>query len=158
MKPGTPSGTQLEPAVKPILPASTSSLPFFICSFTQGFRFGWLRSEIRNVGCPPAPFGTKGYFGSCVTGAGCRPGTASKKGPLPLSPTHPTLLDGKSGGAAFCCASGCAIGVAAMSPTRMLPASSLSLAVNEDIVASPSTVLLDVGLPGVASQAPPPRS
>ena len=47
MKPGTPAGMQLERAVKAIFPASTSSLSFFIRSFTQGFRFGLLRSAIR---------------------------------------------------------------------------------------------------------------
>src|SRR4029453_5159127 len=140
MKPGTPSGIQLDPAVKPILPPSTSSLPFFMCSFTQGFRFGLLRSEIRNVGCPPTPLGTKGYFGSCTTGPGVRPGTDSKNGPLPLSPTQPALLAEKSGGAAFVCAITCALGTAvktpanmAAQPPKMLPAMSFPFSVNEDI-------------------------
>jgi hypothetical protein len=47
MKPGTPAGMQLERAVKAIFPASTSSLSFFMCSFTHGFRFGLVRSAIR---------------------------------------------------------------------------------------------------------------
>src|SRR5215475_2566355 len=135
MKPGTPNGMQLDPAVKPILPASTSSLPFFMCSLTQGFRFGLLRSLIRKVGWPPTPLGTKGYFGSCVTGPGSRPGTDSKNGPLPFSPTHPTLPDEKSGGAVFGCATTCAIGTAAITPTNMLPASNISFIA--DIVFSP---------------------
>jgi len=33
---GTPAGMQLERAVKAIFPASTSSLSFFMCSFTHG--------------------------------------------------------------------------------------------------------------------------
>src|ERR1700730_12116528 len=137
MKPGTPAGMQLEPAVNATLPASTSSLSFFMRSFTHGFRFGLPRSAIRYAGWPPTPLGTKGCAGSWVTGGG-RPGTGSKKGPPPLSPTHPALSDEKSGGAAFCCATACAIGGAATTPTRMLPASSFSLKVNEDIVASPT--------------------
>src|SRR5437016_1370696 len=141
MKPGTPSGTQLEPAVNATLPASTSSLPFFMCSFTHGFRFGLLRSAIRKVGCLPTPLGTKGYLASWVRGPGERSGTGSKKGPLPLRPTHPTLLDEKSGGIAFCCATACTIGAAAMTPTNTPPASSVCLKVNEDIVASPTPVL-----------------
>ena len=46
-KPGTPAGRQLWLGVNAILPASTSSLSFFMIYFTQGFRFGLLRSAIR---------------------------------------------------------------------------------------------------------------
>src|SRR5262249_45513163 len=88
------------------------------------------------VGCPPTPFGTKGYLGSCVRGPGRRPGTGSKKGPFPLSPTHPTLFDEKSGEAAVCCATAWVMG-AAMTASRTLPASKFSLATNEDMLASP---------------------
>src|SRR5262245_45117131 len=151
MKPGTPNGMQLDPAVKPILPASTSSLPFFMCSLTQGFRFGLLRSLIRKVGWPPTPLGTKGYFGSCVTGPGSRPGTDSKNGPLPFSPTHPTFPDEKSGGAVFGCATTCAIGAAAITPTEMLPASNILIA---DIVFSPPAV---PSCANVTDQSNPPR-
>src|SRR3989442_15219991 len=101
MKKGTPDGQQLDWAVKAgFLPARISSVSFFICSFTQGFRFGLDRSGIRKVGCTPkpAPLGTKGCFGSLTTGPGMRlPGTGSKNGPPPLNPTHPAKLDEKSG-------------------------------------------------------------
>src|SRR5215831_9458863 len=144
MNPGTPSGMQLDPAVKPILPANTSSLPFFMCSLTQGLRLGWLRSAIRKVGWPPTPLGTKGYFGSWVTGPGSRPGTASKNGPLPLSPTHPALFEEKSGGAAFCCATSFALGAGAITPTKMLSASKVPLKLVE-YIATVSPAVLPVG-------------
>src|SRR6516162_7538525 len=44
MKPGTPAGRQLDRGVKAIFPAITSSLSFFIRSFTQGLRLGLVRS------------------------------------------------------------------------------------------------------------------
>src|SRR6516164_11826471 len=129
MKPGTPAGRQLERAVKAILPARTSSLSFFIRSFTHGFRFGLLRSAIRNVGWPPAPFGTKGCAGSLVTG-GSRPATGAKLGPPPPTPTHPTWLEEKSGGAAFCCATAGALAAHAR-PARMPAAMNRSPGVSE---------------------------
>src|SRR5262245_21648919 len=106
MKNGTPAGQQLDCAVKAgFLPAMISSVSFFMCSLTQGFRFGLVRSGIRNVGCAATPLGTNGYFGSLTTGPGMRlPGTGSKNGPPPLKPTHPARLDEKSGAAATCCA------------------------------------------------------
>src|SRR5258706_11309570 len=137
MKKGTPAGTQLDCAVKALfLPASISSMSFFMESFTQGIRFGLERSAIRNVGCLLGPLGTKGCAGSLTTG-GRRPGTGSMNGPPPFSPTQPAKFDEKSGGAAFCWATVGAIGVVPIRPTRTMPASTLSLQVNEDIVASP---------------------
>src|ERR1700687_1526133 len=122
MNAGTPAGMQLERAVKAIFPASTSSLSFFIRSFTHGFRFGLLRSAIRKVGWALVPLGTKGCAGSLVTG-GRRPGTATKLpakklGPSPLipPPAHPTWFEEKSGGAAFCCATAGAVGAAHARP------------------------------------------
>ncbi len=76
MKSGTPAGTQLELGVKATFPASTSSMSFFIFSFTHGFKFGFARSAIRKVGCALVPLGTKGCWGSLVTG-GSSPGTDS---------------------------------------------------------------------------------
>src|SRR5215471_11527181 len=148
MKPGTPAGMQLERAVKAIFPASTSSLSFFICAFTHGFRFGLLRSAIRKVGCLPTPLGTKGCAGSLVMG-GTWPGTAEKPGPPPFSPTQPTWFDEKSGGAAFCCATAGAVVAAAMRPARMPPANTLAFKVDEDIVAlsSRSISYLPIRLP-----------
>jgi len=65
--------------VKAIFPESTSSLSFFIRSLTQGFKFGLLRSAIRNVGCLPvrraSALLTRGWAGSLRTGLG-PPGTA----------------------------------------------------------------------------------
>src|SRR5947208_182661 len=101
MKKGTPAGQQLDCAVKAgRFPARISSVSFCMRSFTQGFKFGLVRSGIRKVGCVPrpAPFGTKGYFGSLTTGPGERPGAGSKNGPPPLKPTHPARFDEKSGG------------------------------------------------------------
>jgi hypothetical protein len=69
-----------------------------------------------------------------VTG-GTWPGTAEKPGPPPFSPTQPTWFDEKSGGAAFCCAIAGAVVAAPMRPARMLPANTLALKVDEDIVA-----------------------
>jgi hypothetical protein len=68
------------------------------------------------------------------------PGTASKNGPLPLSPTHPTLFDEKSGGAPSCAAAG-ASGAAAIRLAKMLLARFVCFNVNEDIVASPLVFL-----------------
>src|SRR5215475_13765520 len=131
MKPGTPPGMQLEFHVNATLPANTSSLPFFIASFTQGFRFGFVRSAMRKVGCLPTPLGTKGCAGSWVTGPGTRPGTGSKKGPPPLSPTHPYVE--KSGAAGFCCARASAIRATAINPAKMLAANTCCLELNEDM-------------------------
>src|ERR1700686_4884715 len=138
MKKGTPAGTQLDCGVKALfLPASTSSISFFMCSFTHGFRFGLDRSAIRKVGGLLVPLGTKGCAGSLTTG-GRRPGTGSKNGPPPLKPTHPVRFDEKSGAGAFCCATAGAIGAAPIRPVRTLPARTLALQVNEDILAPPS--------------------
>src|SRR5215468_852371 len=134
MKPGTPAGMQFDRAVNATFPASTSSLSFFMCAFTHGFRFGLLRSAIRKVGCRPTPLGTKGCTGSLDTG-GTRPGTGEKPGPPPLSPTQPTSFNEKSG-TAFCCATTAPVEAAAMRVAKMLPASNLALDVNEDICAS----------------------
>src|SRR5436190_11798166 len=98
---GTPPGTQLDCDVKAIFPASTSSISFFITCLTQGIRFGLLRSAMRNVGCLSVPLGIKGCAGSLITGPGSTPGTASKKGPAPSSPTQPAKFEEKSGGE-FC--------------------------------------------------------
>src|SRR5215471_17547623 len=138
MKPGTPAGMQLERAVKAIFPASTSSLSFFMCSFTQDFRFGLVRSAIRYVGCLPAPLGTKGCAGSPLTG-GTWPGRGTKPGPPPFTPTHPTSFDEKSGGAAFCCAKTGATAAAPIIPAKMA-ANASALDVNEDIFAPPLAV------------------
>ena len=50
---------QLDRAVKPILPASTSSLSFFICSFTQGSQV-WIAEVGNPIGglIPGVPLGT----------------------------------------------------------------------------------------------------
>src|SRR4029077_15518316 len=72
---------------------------------------------IRKLGCP-APFATKGCAGSLRMGWGMgEPGTGSKKGPPPFSPTHPAKFEEKSG---TCCCAG-AIDVDAMRQERMLP-------------------------------------
>ena len=52
-KPGTPAALHEERAVKANLPASTSSLSFFITSFAHCFRFGLPMSLMRWVGCCP---------------------------------------------------------------------------------------------------------
>src|SRR5882724_1342139 len=133
MKKGTPAGQQLDCAVKAgFFPARISSVSFFMRSFTHGLRFGFDRSGMRKVGCVPRPaaLGTKGCAGSLVTG-GTRPGTDSKNGPVPLSPTHPARLDEKSGGAAVCCA---AADATSATPMRLLLARAHSLQV---IVAPP---------------------
>src|SRR5882762_3262171 len=133
MKKGTPAGQQLDCALKAgFFPARISSVSFFICSFTHGFRFGVDRSGMRKVGCVPKPaaLGTKGCAGSLVTG-GTRPGTDSKNGPVPFNPTHPARLDEKSGGAAVCCA---AADVMSAAPMRPLLASAHSL---HDMIAPP---------------------
>src|ERR1700730_14027149 len=130
--PGTPAGMQLWLGVKATLPASTSSLSFFMISLAHGFRFGLVRSAIRWVGCRPCPLGTKGYFGSLVTG-GTRPGTG-RKSPTPI---HPTVgSQEKMGGVVFCCAT---VGTvhAPTSPDTTPPASACCLKVNKDIVAPP---------------------
>src|SRR6266567_8275171 len=116
MKERTPAGQQLDCALKSgFFRARISSVSFFMRSFTHGFRFGFDRSGIRKVGCVPRPaaLGTKGCAGSLLTG-GTRPGTDSKNGPVPLSPTHPARLDEKSGGAAVSCAAADATSAAAM--------------------------------------------
>src|SRR5258708_1636947 len=104
MKKGTPAGTQLDCGVKALfLPASTSSMSFFMCSFTHGFRFGLERSAIRKVGGLLVPLGRKGGAGSLRTGGGRR-GGGWKNGPPPLKPTHPARFDEKSGMEAALCA------------------------------------------------------
>src|SRR5258705_5502581 len=119
MKKGTPAGTQLDWAVKALFfPAITSSMSFFMRSFTQGIRFGFERSAMRKLGCAPAPLATKGWAGSLTMG-GRRPGTDSYDGPPPLSPTQPVKFDEKSGGAGFCCATVDAMGAAPTRPKRM---------------------------------------
>ena len=149
MKPGTPAGMQLEPGVNAIFPARTSSLSFFMRSSTQGFRFGLLRSAIRKVGCRPTPLGTKGCAGSWLTG-GRRPGRGSKKGPPPLSATHPTLFDEKSGGAAFSCATAGAFATAPMRPAKTLAASNC-LKANAHIPAPPYPNPFYISSPAVSS-------
>src|SRR5258708_18331553 len=137
MKKGTPAGTQLDCAVRALFfPARRWSMSCFIRSFTQGIRFGLERSAIRKVGCLLGPLGTKGCAGSETTGAR-RPGTDSYDGPPPFSPTQPAKFDEKSGGAAFCWAAVDAMGAVPMRQARMMPASTLSLLVNQDIVAPP---------------------
>src|SRR6476646_10459982 len=132
MNRGTPAGTQLELGVKAIFPASTSSMSFFMRSLTQGFRFGLERSAIRKLGCALVPLGTKGCAGSLTMG-GSWPGTGSKNGPAPFSPTQPAPFDEKSGGADF----GCAMAAAATRPNRKLPARACFLQTNEDMVVPP---------------------
>src|SRR5215468_2882922 len=132
MNKGTPAGQQLDWAVKAgFFPARISSVSFLMRSFTQGLRFGFDRSGMRKVGWVPTPaaLGTKGCAGSVVTG-GTRPGTGSKNGPVPLSPTHPARLDEKSGGAAVC---GAAADATSASPMRLLVARAHPL---QDIVVS----------------------
>src|SRR5580704_609049 len=136
MNSGTPAGTQLELGVNAIFPASTSSMSFFMRSFTHGFKFGSERSAIRKLGCALVPLGTKGCAGSLTTG-GRRPGTGSKNGPAPFSPTHPTKFDEKSGGAAFGCAPDDAIGVAPIRAKRMPPAWARFLQTNDDMIVPP---------------------
>src|SRR5215472_11536179 len=136
-KPGTPAGMQLELGVKAILPAMTSSLSFFMISFTHGLRFGLVRSAIRKVGCRPCPLGTKGYFGSLVTGGTC-PGTG-RKSPTPIHPTERSE-EKLGGGIVFCCATAGMV-PAPISPATMLPASAYSPKVNRDIVVPPSAYL-----------------
>src|SRR5712671_3664908 len=136
-KPGTPDGMQLWLGVKATLPAITSSLSFFMISFTHGFRFGLVRSAIRYVGCRPCPLGTKGYFGSLATG-GTRPGTG-RKSPTPI---HPTVRSQeKIGGVVFCCATAGTVH-APVRPATTPPASAHSLKVTKDIVVPPLAVSL----------------
>src|ERR1700728_1992393 len=118
MKPGTPAGRQLWRAEKAILPARTSSLSFFICSFTNGFRFGLERSAIRKVGCSRPPLLTKGCAGSLATG-GTVPATASKSGPPWPTRTQPYWADEKFGGDAFSSAAAGATGVAQMNAAEV---------------------------------------
>src|ERR1700704_6367843 len=61
-----------------------------------------------------------------------------------LKVSHPTLFDEKSGGAVFCCATACTIGAIAIPASRMPAATSFSLKVNKDIVASPTVLLLQL--------------
>src|ERR1700681_3183636 len=132
MKPGTPDGMQLWLGVKATLPAITSSLSFFMISFAHGFRFGLVRSAIRYVGCRPCPLGTKGYFGSLVSG-GTRPGTG-RKSPTPI---HPTVgSQEKTGGGVFCCATAGRVH-SPMRPATMPPARAHSPTVNTVIVVPP---------------------
>src|SRR6266568_7320994 len=136
MKKGTPAGQQLDCALKAgFFPARISSVSFFMRSFTHGLRFKFDKSGMRKVGWVPKPaaLGTKGCAGSLVTG-GTRPGTDSKNGPVPLSPTHPARLDEKSGGAAVCCAAADATSASAKRPARLLLARAHSL---QDIIVSP---------------------
>src|SRR5258708_40200780 len=131
---GTPPGTQLDWAVNALFfPARISSISFFMNSFAHGIRFGLVRSAMRNVGCRPTPLGTKGWSGSLTTGPGCRPGSASKYGPPPLSPTQPVRFDEKSGVGAFCCAKVDAVGATPIRAKRMLPKRKRLFRVNEDI-------------------------
>src|SRR6185436_7967652 len=57
MNPGTPPGLHDERGVNAILPASTSSLSFFMTSLAHCFRLGLLMSPTRNVGCSEVLFG-----------------------------------------------------------------------------------------------------
>src|SRR5258708_1504956 len=136
MNSGTPAGTQLELGVKAIFPASTSSMSFFMRSFTHGFRFGLERSAIRKLGCALVPLGTKGCAGSLTMG-GSWPGTGSKNGPAPFSPTHPAPFEEKSGGDVFGCTMDDSIGAAAAAARRMRVARAHSFRVNEDIGVPP---------------------
>src|SRR6516162_983765 len=91
---GMPAHRQDEPGWKAILPASISSVSFFINSLTHGLRLGLLRSPIRQaVPCP----GVKGWRGSWTTGDG-EPGTGWK--PVPRGWTQPPSPPDKSGGGA----------------------------------------------------------
>src|SRR5262249_46249353 len=93
---GMPAGRQDEPGWKAILPASISSVSFFINSLTHGLRFGLLRSPIRQaVPCP----GVKGWRGSWPAGDG-EPGTGWKPGPRGW--TQPPSPPDKSGVGAPC--------------------------------------------------------
>jgi hypothetical protein len=74
----------------------------------------------------------KGWAGSLLTG-GTRPGTGSKPGPPPFTPTHPTWFDEKSGGAVFCCAEAGAL-AATTSEAKAPPAKNLALNLSADIV------------------------
>src|SRR5258706_8091344 len=140
---GTPPGTQLDWAVKALFfPARISSMSFFMSSFAHGIRFGLVRSAIRNVGCSLVPLGTKGCAGSLTTGPGCRPGSASKYGPAPLSPTQPARFDEKSGTAALCCATVGAVGIAPVRAARTLPRRTLFRQVTKGIVVPPLAIML----------------
>src|SRR5205085_3589681 len=134
---GTPAAAQLECGVNAIFPASTSALSFFIRSTTQGFKFGLLRSAMRNVGCLPVAAAsallTRGWAGSLRTGLG------------PLGPamnstrnvSHPAWLDEKSGGDDRCCAAAPAVSATQARPVKMLPQSNLALEANAHMVLSP---------------------
>src|SRR5882672_2908811 len=139
---GTPPGTQLDCAVNALFfPARISSISFFMNSFAHDIRFGLVRSAMRKVGCRPTPLGTKGWSGSLTTGPGWRPGSASKYGPPPLSPTQPVSFDEKSGVAAFCCAIVDAIGVMPMRAANRLPVRPpFFLEMTQDIVVPPPLV------------------
>src|SRR5258707_10072884 len=146
MNSGTPAGTQLELGVKAIFPASTSSMSFFMRSFTHGFRFGLERSAIRKLGCALVPLGTKGCAGSLTMG-GSWPGTGSKNGPAPFSPTQPAPFEEKSGGDAFVCAMDEAIGAAATAAKSALPTRVFAFHINEDMVVPPFVVVGELSVP-----------
>src|SRR5262249_2169691 len=130
MKPGTPAGMQLWLGGNAILPASTSSLSFFITSFTHGFRFGFLRSAIRQGGCRPLPLGTNGYFGSLVSG-GTLPGTG-RNSPIPI---HPTVRSQEKAGGVACA---CASTGTAHAPARAITMLPASVDLRNDVMVRPS--------------------
>src|SRR5262245_64936836 len=70
-------------------------------SFAHCFKLGVERSAMRNVGCAPRPFGTKGWAGSLVSGP-MVPGTAFNSPPLPCC--QAISFDEKSGVEAAGCA------------------------------------------------------
>src|SRR5215475_11642457 len=102
-KPGTPAALHDDRAVKANLPASTSSLSFFITSFAHCFRLELLMSPMRWVGCCPvmrdSSFEIYGWAGSCPTGFG-EPGTG-RSAPMPI-PTQAVLAVGEITGGTLC--------------------------------------------------------
>src|SRR6267142_2476560 len=137
LKAGTPAGLQEERALKAILPASTSSLSFFMISLAHDFRLGLARSPIGNVGCLPwvmPMLKTWGWAGSVVMGLG-EPGTAMNS-PCAGPTVHPIPPEEKSG---VGCAAPLTIDTEAR--TAHAPASSPRLEANPDICFPLSLVL-----------------
>src|SRR5258706_15700876 len=119
---GMPAGTQDELGWKPTLPASISSLSFFITSLAHCFRLGLERSPNRKL-----PTGlTKGWLGSWRRGRAepCTAGKAPPKGCV-----HPPGPDWKLGTWAGCASAG-----AASAETSASVPAAMSRSLNADLI------------------------
>src|SRR5580700_10121912 len=116
MNSGTPEGTQDEFGVNWILPASISSLSFFITSLAHCFKLGLERSPNRKL-CTGL---TKGWPGSWRTGR-AEPGTGGNAPPNGC--VHPPGPDCRLGTELDCAAAGAASANAPPTISRSLDAS-----------------------------------